>query len=73
MLEKLYQDYNNWLKLGENMLKKPVVYFQNTGQYSGWLRTKAWYEIQIANQMELESENSVFPIEVKKFSGENYI
>ncbi len=67
MLEKLYTDYNNWLKIGENMLKRPVSYFENTGQYSGYLRTKAWYEIQIANAMENENENNVFPIKpVKK-------
>ena len=72
MLEKLYMDYNNWLKIGENMLKKPVSYFQNTGQYAGYLRTKAWYEIQIANQMEMENEDSVFPVEVKNTDKKNY-
>ena len=66
MLEKLITDYNNWLKIGENMSKKPVSYFENSGQYAGYLRTKAWYEIQIANYMEMENAENVFPVEVKE-------
>ena len=72
MLENLYQSYQNWIRLGENMSKRPVSYFQNTGEYSGWLRTRAWYEIQIANAIDNESEDNVFPVEVKEIVKENY-
>ena len=68
MLEKLMTDYGNWLKIGENMSKKPVSYFTSEearGQYSGYLRTKAWFETRIANFMDLENENGCFPVEVK--------
>jgi len=66
MLNKLIEDYNNWKKLGEKMSERPVMYFQNSGEYAGYLRIKAWYEIQIANAMEMEDENCVFPVVVKK-------
>ncbi len=68
MLEKTLEEYRDWLKLGEVMSKKPIAYFASEearGQYAGYLRTKAWYEIQIANYMEMESEDNVFPVEVK--------
>ncbi len=68
-LSQLTEDYHNWLKIGENMSKKPIAYFASEearGQYSGWLKTKAWYEISIAQQMELEQEEGCFPVAVKK-------
>lgn len=67
MLENLLNSYNNWIRLGENMSKRPVSYFQNSGEYAGWLRTRAWFEIQIANCIDLESESNVFGVKpVKK-------
>ena len=68
MLNNLLEGYANWKKLGEKMSERPVAYFQNSGEYAGWLRTKAWYEIQIANAMELETQESVFPAEVREAS-----
>ena len=66
MLEKIVNDYNNWLKIGENMSRRPVSYFQGSGEYSGYLRTKAWYEIQIANYIDLENaQDSVKLVESK--------
>ena len=65
-LEKLYTDYANWCRIEDRMNKKPVSYFENTGEYSGFLRTKAWYLQQIANAIEAENENNIFPVEVKK-------
>jgi len=76
MLEKLYTDYNNWLKIGEIMSKRPISYFASEsakGEYSGWLRTKAYYEIKLAQLMDLENEDGVYSVDVEKFSKENYI
>ncbi len=74
MLERLLKELESWNRLGEVMSKRPVAYFAGSnakGEYAGWLKTKAWMEIQLATQMLLEDEDGTFPVEVKK-SKENY-
>lgn len=66
-------DYANWLKIGERIANQPVSYFaqeSTRGQYAGWLRTKAYYEVRIAQQMELESQDECFEVKVEN---KNYI
>ena len=70
MLENLMTHYANWKRLGEVMSKRPVKYFQNTGEYAGYLRTLAYFENKIADQLELESEDGI--VEVKKVDKRNY-
>ena len=70
MLERLLENYANWKRLGEKMSQRPVVYFANSGEYAGYLRTLAWFETKIATQMELESEDGI--VLVKKVDKKNY-
>jgi len=66
-LEKLLVARSNWIeKTGKFMFDMPVYKHEQYQYLPSYYRTLAWYEKQIADAYEMEQEDGVSEVKVKK-------
>ena len=67
-LETLLAQRAEWLKRAEFLGRMPIEKHLQYQYFPTYYRTLAWYENQIADAYEAETQESVFPAEVKEVS-----